>query len=243
MPREIRKRQESTDEDEVQRQIVDSDAGDEAENNTEKEEVEDGGDEEEYEIERIIHVKKTKGGGVEYLVKWLGYPDSENSWVPEADCTAPELIQEFNENRAKEKAKKLGKGVKAGEDAVMADGTKPARKKSIKGDSKSVTSGGRSRTFQEVNQEADEDDIMDENGRSTDAYAPMNDHQHLADWSDIIDEVMTVDHVSSTSKAVTYFMRLKDGSLRSAPSHDMVQRAALLVIAFYERNLRFAEDT
>ena len=28
----------------------------------------------------------------QYLVKWVGYPSSENSWVNEADMNAPQLL-------------------------------------------------------------------------------------------------------------------------------------------------------
>ena len=37
-----------------------------------------------YHVEKIIK-KRNRRGQVEYLVKWMGYPDSMNSWVAEAD--------------------------------------------------------------------------------------------------------------------------------------------------------------
>ena len=41
-------------------------------------------EETEWEVERIVQHRKTADGN-EYLVKWLGYPDSENTWEPEAN--------------------------------------------------------------------------------------------------------------------------------------------------------------
>jgi len=38
----------------------------------------------EYEIEKIVSRKRVRGQ-MQYLVKWLGYPDSFNSWVSAAD--------------------------------------------------------------------------------------------------------------------------------------------------------------
>ena len=38
----------------------------------------------EYEVEKILRHRK-KGRYTEYLVKWLGYADHENSWVSEKD--------------------------------------------------------------------------------------------------------------------------------------------------------------
>ena len=52
--------------------------------------------EEEYEVEEIIndrHNKCTRKR--QYLVKWLGYPASENSWVNEQDLHSPELLEEY----------------------------------------------------------------------------------------------------------------------------------------------------
>jgi hypothetical protein len=54
--------------------------------------------EEEWEVERILdHRTRRVGRGtvVEYLVKWLGYPDSDNSWVPSGDVHAATLVKEY----------------------------------------------------------------------------------------------------------------------------------------------------
>jgi chromobox protein 5 len=34
-----------------------------------------------YEIERIVD-KRYRNNGIEYLIKWRGYPDSQNTWEP-----------------------------------------------------------------------------------------------------------------------------------------------------------------
>jgi hypothetical protein len=34
-----------------------------------------------YEVEKILK-KRGRGNNVQYLVKWLGYPNKFNSWVP-----------------------------------------------------------------------------------------------------------------------------------------------------------------
>ena len=36
----------------------------------------------EYEVERILRKKVDRLGRITYLVKWLGFPDNENSWEP-----------------------------------------------------------------------------------------------------------------------------------------------------------------
>ena len=55
--------------------------------------------EEEYEVEDIIthRINRRKK---QYLVKWVGYPSSENSWVNEADMNAPQLLYNYNAGSA-----------------------------------------------------------------------------------------------------------------------------------------------
>ena len=51
--------------------------------------------EEEYEIEAII-AHRNKGKRRQYLVKWLGYPSSENQWLPEKELlNAPDILQQY----------------------------------------------------------------------------------------------------------------------------------------------------
>ena len=57
--------------------------------------------EEEYEIKEIIdqHTDKQRQKK-QYLVSWVGYPASENSWVDESDLHAPELLEEYHLSKA-----------------------------------------------------------------------------------------------------------------------------------------------
>ena len=54
--------------------------------------------EEEYEIEEILQsCKYGRRRKVQYLVKWKGYPDSENQWVDWDDLHADEALADFKE--------------------------------------------------------------------------------------------------------------------------------------------------
>ena len=57
--------------------------------------------EEEYKIEKVIDSRCFgRGRALQYLVKWKGYPDSENQWVNRRDMHADKAIREYEE-RAK----------------------------------------------------------------------------------------------------------------------------------------------
>ena len=56
-----------------------------------------GGEEGHYEIEKILQEHPTRNKkSTQYLVKWKGYPDSKNSWLPAKELThAKELLAKF----------------------------------------------------------------------------------------------------------------------------------------------------
>ena len=51
-------------------------------------------EEEEYEIEVIVDHRDIRRRR-EYLVHWLGYPNSDDSWVKEKDLHATDLLEEY----------------------------------------------------------------------------------------------------------------------------------------------------
>jgi hypothetical protein len=49
-----------------------------------------------YEVEEILDSRR-KGRGIQYLVKWKGYPDSENSWEPKRNVDdAEDALKQFH---------------------------------------------------------------------------------------------------------------------------------------------------
>jgi hypothetical protein len=56
-------------------------------------------DEGHYEIEAILMARPTRNKrSMQYLIKWKGYPASENSWLPEKELTnAKKLLNKFKQ--------------------------------------------------------------------------------------------------------------------------------------------------
>lgn len=51
--------------------------------------------EEEYVVEKVVDKRTGKNNAIEYLVKWQGYRDSENTWEPAKNLKSSQLIADF----------------------------------------------------------------------------------------------------------------------------------------------------
>jgi len=60
-----------------------------------------------YQVEAILD-KRKRGRKVEYLLKWKGYSDADNSWEDESHLNCPDLVREF-ERKQMLKTKKSNK--------------------------------------------------------------------------------------------------------------------------------------
>ena len=93
---------------------------------------------EQYEIEAILNKRKHRGR-IEYLIKWLGYDDAENTWESRVDLLADGLEEEIkNYDRKNKTPKKQRNGKSPARGSGLRsrgpkrDGKKSGKKKSVR---------------------------------------------------------------------------------------------------------------
>jgi hypothetical protein len=74
-----------------------------------------------YDVERILRHKREKGG-TRYLVKWLGYPESENTWEPTKNLP-PEMLRQYHQHQTPPRNTKTDRQC----EKVLAVGSNPHR--------------------------------------------------------------------------------------------------------------------
>ncbi|KZT70770.1 hypothetical protein DAEQUDRAFT_724898 [Daedalea quercina L-15889] len=217
------------------------------------------GDEEEYEIEKILDAKigMFAGGRMGYLVKWKGYGDEHNSWVDEQDAgNANVLIDDY---WAKNKKDKRGGRKSTGRPAGRPSTASARKSSTVREESSEIEEvrpkkrGRPSKAKREEQVDDDVEEVEEEARKKTkraaprasrdgptedaDGFVPMKQWKDAATWEHIVSKIDTVER-TDTGDLLVYFT-LRNGSRSRENSKICGDKMPKKLLEFYETNLRW----
>ncbi|RKP25845.1 hypothetical protein SYNPS1DRAFT_28431 [Syncephalis pseudoplumigaleata] len=173
-----------------------------------------------YEVEAIVGSRKRKGRQ-QYLIKWKGYPDEENTWEDVNNVHAEDLVEDYwrkheasqmpkKESKLKRKRSNLDHHTVKVEDDVPSK--KPA--------------DGTTHT-------------ADRAPTGSEPPANTSDMDYSVNWEECVDKVETVERATNNSLLV--YLLWKNGKQTIHHSSQIRERCPHKLLDFYEAHLRFTK--
>ncbi|XP_069093632.1 chromobox protein homolog 1 isoform X1 [Pleurodeles waltl] len=190
-------------------------------------------EEEEYVVEKVLDRRVVKGK-VEYLLKWKGFSDEDNTWEPEENLDCPDLIAEFlqSQKSAHETDKSDSSKRKAESDSELGDESKPKKKKEEEPDPRKNTT--EAEKLEGSKRKADSDSEI---GEESKPKKKKEEIEKPRGFSRGLDPERIIGATDSSGELM-FLMKWKDSDEADlVPAKEANLKCPQVVISFYEERL------
>ncbi|TBU19163.1 chromatin organization modifier protein [Ordospora colligata] len=194
-----------------------------------------------YVVEKVV-ASRTLKGVKQYLLKWQGYPDSDNTWENEKNIFCKDMIQEYENTKAMPN-KKQKKGKQSNLNPSEAKATQNPQESAAEQESYG-TNKRKSRS------QKDKNELQNNNKQSQEGIKrkPRAKSKVLPDTqakidnlSSAVDKVISVEMNDSKNGLVVYLL-FKNGENGKFPAEIIHEKCPIPLLEYYESNLVFCED-
>jgi len=173
-----------------------------------------------YDVERIVDDRIYRGKK-QYLIKWVGYPDSDNTWEFKSNLFCTEMLNEYDKKKTEKSKPNQSKTTKEAAEKKP-ESNPPAPETSERTDAAPT----------KINYE----DIK----KLVKPLPKAKFEQRITnEWHLYIDRI--VGAYSTESQALEVEFLTVDGKIATCPASVMRFKAPLKLLDFYESNLAFPE--
>jgi len=194
--------------------------------------------EDEYIVDAIVD-KRIRNNKVEYLLKWKGYDELNNTWEPKKHIHCEELIRDF-EQKQKDKIKK--KGIEGVCEHSLSNSTVTSCASSEAGPSKEgkITSFPQKMVTVEKTDDSNKSDLTENNSNVNDNEKNVSEkieNNVTTPTKKIVEEVISVGYVDGRWTFLLKFQGIE--TLHYIPAEEANLMYPQVVINYYQERIAF----
>ncbi|KAG0317041.1 hypothetical protein BGZ97_005993 [Linnemannia gamsii] len=240
-------RTEDKTEDKVERNVDSTDKEISGSKDDDEDDIDEDAEEAEYEVERVVGHKHTKGR-LQYHLKWNGYDSDDNTWEDKDNVYCVDLIEAYwvrLEEAGGSRSDLKGKdGVPAKKESARSLKSNGATVKATKKDRDGDTMMGMAPAKRQKTTGAPKD-IRKAAGRAEEGARNSSSSggnwvppKNWASWEDKVETIQTVER---NNQKLLIRLAWKNGKESQHPIEEAHQRCPQKLIQFYESHIKFSQ--
>jgi hypothetical protein len=174
-------------------------------------------------------------GKKQYLIKWEGYDDKDNSWEYKNNIFCEELIEEFEANKRRERRPSTKKSIDRDISPEMSPIKSSQRKRASSG---AISETDKKPVKRNVEKKIDAAKRADEvvNGRLASSREITN------EWKDTALKVLSV-YKNEETNTIHAEVEFKSGTVGVFPVEELHVKCPIVLLEYYEANISFTESS